>query len=175
MTTPDGSPWGKYRRIDDVLGEKRRKNSRGSHESSYLGTHRAHTFSVLHNEVQRFVKSVELSEDDIVLCEEVRNVIEDTCVDLMGERAQVRPFGSFASGLCTTQSDLDLVVLNILKVRVSGYTIRQRAQAVKSLYTIAKILVGKRELNITSLKVILSAEITWRIDRYLSNPSVSGA
>lgn len=109
--------------------------------------------SLLHHEIEMFSDDQQLTEEEVVLWEEVRGVIEDTCMEILGERAVVRPFGSHACGLSSRESDLDLVVLNILKVRSNGFTVRQRAQAVKTLYTVAKRLVESRELSVSGLQV----------------------
>lgn len=133
----------------DLKTTRQPLNGEGSevNEESVVG------FSLLHDEIEKFVDEEQLNEKEVVLCEEVRGVIEDTCMELLGERAVVRPFGSHASGMSSRESDLDLVILNVLRVRSTGFTVRQRAQAVKTLCAVAKRLVDKRELRLSGLQV----------------------
>lgn len=79
--------------------------------------------------------------------------IEITAREVLGRKANVRPFGSFASGLSTFNSDLDLVICDVINVTHAGYTPSQRARAVQSLYRLAKRLVERRDFVIETMQV----------------------
>lgn len=79
--------------------------------------------------------------------------------EVLGPKAKVRPFGSFASGLSTFNSDLDLVICDVIKVTSAGYTPSQKARAVQALYRLAKRLVDRNDFVIETLQVIPRAKV----------------
>lgn len=79
--------------------------------------------SNLHYEIVEFVKAVEPTPEEINISENIISILEEVTLQILGPKADVQKFGSYAMDLCTHDSDIDLVILNILTVFSDGYTV----------------------------------------------------
>lgn len=121
--------------------------------------------SPLHYEMVRFAEVVVPTQEETIYFQELVSIVDEQVVDLIGRRARVEPFGSFAMGLSAHFSDLDLVVLNILRVHSNGMNVEQKARAIKILYKLANNLAKSKTLPIRNMRVSKSLMIT---DRFYS-------
>ena len=110
--------------------------------------------SPLHYEIEHFAREVVPTEEEKIHVQDTVTVVDEIVAKLLGRRARVELFGSFAMDLSTHCSDLDLVILNVLHVRKSGLRVEQRAEAIKTLYRLARALTRSESLELSRMRVI---------------------
>ena len=113
--------------------------------------------SSLHRELETFAADVVTTPEDRDFCEELVTIVDSCTADVVGRRAKVAVFGSHAMGLSTHASDLDLVILNVIRVKGNGFTASQRARAIQILYTIGKRLDASRAFDLESMNVSIAS------------------
>lgn len=109
--------------------------------------------SPLHYEIDRFETHVVPTSREKLFFEDLASVIDQVVAEMIGRRARVKTFGSFAMGLSTHDSDLDLVICNVIKVQAKGYKVEQKARAIKILYAVAKRLAYSNLLKLRQMQV----------------------
>lgn len=112
--------------------------------------------SPLHYEIEQFVEDVVPTSEEKLFLEDLVSLMDQHTADLLGRRAKVEPFGSYAMGLSTHSSDLDLVILNVMRVHSSGFRVEQKARAIKILYRLAKNIVASKSIHLTQMRVSTS-------------------
>lgn len=107
----------------------------------------------LHYELERFVSGVIPTPSERSFFEYLIRVLEQTVSDVAPPYARIKPFGSYPMGLAMHSSDLDLGILKVMRITSKGMTVRQKAEAVKTLYSIAKRLVSSKALRLEKMNV----------------------
>lgn len=107
----------------------------------------------LHYELQRFVSEVIPTPSERSFFERLICVLEQTLSDVAPSYARIKPFGSYPMGLAMHSSDLDLGIVKVMRITSKGMTVRQKAEAVKILYSIAKRLVSSKALRLEKMNV----------------------
>jgi len=111
------------------------------------------SFSTMHDEIDIFAKAVSLTVEERAYLSELIYIVDKNAVGLLGQRAKVEAFGSFAMGLSAHYSDLDLVILNILRIKKEGFKIEDRARAIQILYNLANRLHKNSPITISQMRV----------------------
>ena len=128
-----------------------------------LETQYESTLSPLHYEIEHFAEEVTLTTEERLFLEDVISIVDQQTVDLLGAKANVQPFGSFAMGLSTHTSDLDLVILNVINVKSRGFKVEQRARAIKTLYKLAKSLIASKAIALKHMQVRDHTNDSWEL------------
>lgn len=111
--------------------------------------------STLHDDIVAYAKQATPTAAEHGECERVIHIIRKACYDVFKHNVQVTPFGSYANGLATRASDVDLVITGLMKPDTPegffGYSQMLVAQALQSLQN---HLLNLEELGVKEMQVI---------------------
>lgn len=116
--------------------------------------------SQLHEEILAYSRGAAPSMQDTEAWEQVIHRIRRTCFSVMRQNIQVTPFGSYANGLATKSSDIDLVITGVLKPNSPhGFFGYPQFCVARHLCELEKALIATPELGVRHSVVISRARI----------------
>lgn len=116
--------------------------------------------SRLHDEIIAYAAELTPTDGEQEQCDKVIELIRKICYETFGTQAQVIPFGSYANGLATSLSDVDIVICGLLWPETpEGFFGDKHVYAIQFLQILEEKLQGTPELQITQMKLIQHAKV----------------
>ncbi|GMH40260.1 hypothetical protein BSKO_08164 [Bryopsis sp. KO-2023] len=122
--------------------------------------HRMEKVSQLHNEIVAYARDVTPTAEEHEECERVIHIVRKACFDTFGSGVQVTPFGSYANGLATRASDVDLVITGLIKPdSPEGFFGYKQMRVAQNLQSLEEVLINNADLDLKQVQLVAHTKV----------------